>query len=658
MSYSSRLRSSTSTGLPGRNLAISTPTSAATPAEDQDFGVLPHPPHPFGAGDDAYFDPFHSTVVMFCLGMKGDAVEEPLDLCAKSRWSDLVALYTPTGSHSTSCRAVSMLSLEPDLKVLFKKQISGRGPPYSSCVALLVFYGRNKDRMILGLTHDGGLLCRRFQLLILSWELGICGGRSIGMIEGLRLPLQGVVDGNAASLLWQNFGKGGSNWRVVARSEAARGREEENALCFVAYNSSLFRRTNFSRKPIVKRRNGELVRLQETLLRRRWKKINDVAQKKTVKEARLRLEKEMEMVLVVEKLQELRSLRIQKLKTPGHLFPEDDDAFTESVRAAVEAEERQAGGATAEAFPANAEEQTTRNPSTDDENTIKEATPQPSNTKRSEELDQRLPPDLYRYYYGSRIDMGTRGLSTPGISYLSGSKRLGHIYCTGWELEFSPSPIFISTPEMVSVQKDEFRALKNNRVQNMEEENKRCAVHDKLEMVGIVSEESKSTETQSQSLQQHGPATLDSENIEPKAKSFVHTSVQARIETPQLILHLSSSVLENGNLASERATQQSTHGNAEKSVHQLDEEFQKFCEISKSVRGNTYDWPRPGDDNRKQKEASKQKSPGDQTSTAGAPYLYTPTLHLGPRATNDGAMHVGEGTQKEKLDQNDVPSDP
>ncbi|XP_024529969.1 U11/U12 small nuclear ribonucleoprotein 59 kDa protein [Selaginella moellendorffii] len=102
------------------------------------------------------------------------------------------------------------------------------------------------------------------------------------------------------------------------------------------------------------------------------KKINDVAQKKTVKEARLRLEKEMEMVLVVEKLQELRSLRIQKLKTPGHLFPEDDDAFTESVRAAVEAEERQAGGATAEAFPANAEEQTTRNPSTDDENTIKE----------------------------------------------------------------------------------------------------------------------------------------------------------------------------------------------------------------------------------------------------------------------------------------------
>ncbi|XP_024531342.1 uncharacterized protein LOC112346503 [Selaginella moellendorffii] len=95
--------------------------------------------------------------------------------------------------------------------------------------------------------------------------------------------------------------------------------------------------------------------------------------------------------------------------------------------------------------------------------------------------------------------------------------------------------------------------------------------------------QAKSTERQSQSLQQHGPATPDSENIEPKAKSFVHTSVQARIETPQLILHLSSNVLENGNLASERATPQSTHGNAEKSVHQLDEEFQKFCEISKSV---------------------------------------------------------------------------
>ncbi|XP_024531341.1 U11/U12 small nuclear ribonucleoprotein 59 kDa protein [Selaginella moellendorffii] len=122
-------------------------------------------------------------------------------------------------------------------------------------------------------------------------------------------------------------------------------------------SNNSFWRTNFSRNPIVKRRNGELVRLQETLLRRGWKKMNDFAQKKTVKEARLRLEKEMEMVLVVEKLQELRSLRVQKLKKQGHLFPEDDDAFTESV------------------LPANAEEQTTRNPSTDDENTIKEAPP-------------------------------------------------------------------------------------------------------------------------------------------------------------------------------------------------------------------------------------------------------------------------------------------
>ncbi|EFJ29669.1 hypothetical protein SELMODRAFT_410371 [Selaginella moellendorffii] len=54
------------------------------------------------------------------------------------RWSDLVAFYIPTGSYSTSCRAVSMLRLEPDLKVLFKKQISGRGPPHSSYVALVI----------------------------------------------------------------------------------------------------------------------------------------------------------------------------------------------------------------------------------------------------------------------------------------------------------------------------------------------------------------------------------------------------------------------------------------------------------------------------------------------------------------------------------------
>ncbi|THU48342.1 hypothetical protein C4D60_Mb09t25220 [Musa balbisiana] len=100
------------------------------------------------------------------------------------------------------------------------------------------------------------------------------------------------------------------------------------------------------------------------------------------REERKRLESELELFLVVEKLQELHSIRIQKLKkqgkTPffynyiklsksyfsksctvlrvklmpkefslytGHFIPEEDDKFLERVRAAVEEEERQAAAA-------------------------------------------------------------------------------------------------------------------------------------------------------------------------------------------------------------------------------------------------------------------------------------------------------------------------
>ncbi|KAF7152389.1 hypothetical protein RHSIM_Rhsim01G0168000 [Rhododendron simsii] len=49
----------------------------------------------------------------------------------------------------------------------------------------------------------------------------------------------------------------------------------------------------------------------------------------------------LEQVLLVEKLQELRSIRIQKLKKQGHFLLEEDDKFLERVQAAVEEEERQ-----------------------------------------------------------------------------------------------------------------------------------------------------------------------------------------------------------------------------------------------------------------------------------------------------------------------------
>ncbi|PRQ58328.1 putative programmed cell death protein [Rosa chinensis] len=44
----------------------------------------------------------------------------------------------------------------------------------------------------------------------------------------------------------------------------------------------------------------------------------------------------------IEKLQELRSIRIEKMKKQGHFLPEEDDKFLERVQAAVEEEEHQA----------------------------------------------------------------------------------------------------------------------------------------------------------------------------------------------------------------------------------------------------------------------------------------------------------------------------
>lgn len=77
------------------------------------------------------------------------------------------------------------------------------------------------------------------------------------------------------------------------------------------------------------------------IAQRKVEKMKEIAKLKA-KEEKKRLESELEMVLIVEKLQELRSIRIQKLKKQGHFLPEEDDKFLERVKAAVEEEERQA----------------------------------------------------------------------------------------------------------------------------------------------------------------------------------------------------------------------------------------------------------------------------------------------------------------------------
>lgn len=170
-------------------------------------------------------------------------------------------------------------------------------------------------------------------------------------------------------------------------------------------------------------------------------KMKEIAKLKA-KEERKRLESELELVLVVEKLQELRSIRIQKLKKQGHFLPEEDDKFLERVRAAVEEEERQAMAAAetdaAKGAIATAEESRKTIQSgglhskdaSDDKDGMKEsndeinestdnlgsgATPGPSGEKGTKgqvyggayDSVANLPIEFYHYYHGSNNDMGT-----------------------------------------------------------------------------------------------------------------------------------------------------------------------------------------------------------------------------------------------------------
>ncbi|XVF33244.1 hypothetical protein REPUB_Repub17cG0152200 [Reevesia pubescens] len=175
---------------------------------------------------------------------------------------------------------------------------------------------------------------------------------------------------------------------------------------------------------------------------RKVEKMKEIAKLKA-KEEKKRLESELELVLIVEKLQELRSMRIQKLKKQGHFLPEEDDKFLERVRAAVEEEERQALAAAdtdaAKDAIATAEEtrKATQNqrplskdlmsdqlenkeskdqitPSEDgkdsgtvtDKESVKNTSEGHGYTGAYDSLTN-LPIEFYHYYHGSNTDMGT-----------------------------------------------------------------------------------------------------------------------------------------------------------------------------------------------------------------------------------------------------------
>uniref|UniRef100_A0A5B7AMM3 Putative Programmed cell death protein 7 isoform 1 n=1 Tax=Davidia involucrata TaxID=16924 RepID=A0A5B7AMM3_DAVIN len=171
-------------------------------------------------------------------------------------------------------------------------------------------------------------------------------------------------------------------------------------------------------------------------------KMKEIAKLKA-KEERKILESELELVLIVEKLQELRSIRIQKLKKQGHFLPEEDDKFLERVRAAVEEEECQAMAAAdtdaAKDAIATAEEsrkiiqghrpdlkdlsnnqggnndikdQTTTSENKGDSNVVNDKDSEKQGLEgrgygRTYDSVASLPIEFYHYYHGSKTDMGT-----------------------------------------------------------------------------------------------------------------------------------------------------------------------------------------------------------------------------------------------------------
>ncbi|GMP61267.1 hypothetical protein CsSME_00023796 [Camellia sinensis var. sinensis] len=182
--------------------------------------------------------------------------------------------------------------------------------------------------------------------------------------------------------------------------------------------------------------------IANVIAKRKVEKMKEIAKLKAKEEKKI-LESELELVLIVEKLQELRSIRIQKLKKQGHFLPEEDDKFLEKVQAAVEEEERQEMAAadtdaakeaiaTAEDFRKiiqtrepdlkvasgnNGQNEDSQDQTTQSENirgssavTGEESRKLGSEGQshvRAYDSVAGLPIEFYHYYHGSNTDMGT-----------------------------------------------------------------------------------------------------------------------------------------------------------------------------------------------------------------------------------------------------------
>lgn len=179
--------------------------------------------------------------------------------------------------------------------------------------------------------------------------------------------------------------------------------------------------------------------IAKDIAKRKVESMKQIARKKA-NEERKRLESELELALMVEKLQELRSIRVQKMKKQGHFLPEEDDKYLERVKAAVEEEERQAAtaartDAVKDAILTAEESRKAPQYANSQENGSEQSKSEPTENKNqgdvviSERNDQEnqktehegverkghghhdpvsnLPFEFYHYYHGSSYDMGT-----------------------------------------------------------------------------------------------------------------------------------------------------------------------------------------------------------------------------------------------------------
>ncbi|KAB8080589.1 hypothetical protein EE612_001187 [Oryza sativa] len=181
--------------------------------------------------------------------------------------------------------------------------------------------------------------------------------------------------------------------------------------------------------------------IAKDMAQRKVENMKQIAKKKA-NEERKRLESELELALMVEKLQELRSMRVQKMKKQGHFLPEEDDKYLERVKAAVEEEERQAASAartdaakdailTAEESRKAVQCSNSREDDSDQAKsapTLEQNQRDPGISGRNHHASQKtehelhkddskghghydsvssLPFEFYHYYHGSSYDMGT-----------------------------------------------------------------------------------------------------------------------------------------------------------------------------------------------------------------------------------------------------------